>query len=125
MIFDTDVLIWMLRGNLKAAKTIDATEDRRVSVVTYMELIQGARDNRELIAIKSFLSELAFQILPLTENIGHRASIYMEEYSLLSSMGMADALIAGTSTEGNLPLLTGNDKHYKSIKELQLKRFRP
>ena len=125
MIFDTDVLIWVFRGNAKAARAVDRAAERCISVVTYMELIQGARDKRELKVIKSFLTDLRFATLPLTENTGHRASIYMEEYALSASIGMADALIAAAAIEANHPLLTANTKHYKPIKELQLKQFRP
>ncbi|MFV2067438.1 MAG: type II toxin-antitoxin system VapC family toxin [Pirellulales bacterium] len=125
MLFDTDVLIWVLRGNTKAAKVVDDADIRAVSVVTYMELLQGARDQREVKAIRSFLSDMQFQTLPLTENIGHRASIYIEEYGLSASISMADALIAATATEANAILMTGNDKHFKAIKELDTKRFRP
>ena len=125
MIFDTDVLIWVFRGNTKAARAVDRADDRAISVVTYMELLQGARDKREIKAVKSFPADMQFRTLPLSENIGHRASIYMEEYGLSTSMGMTDALIAATVIEANEHLLTGNDKHYKSIRELALKRFRP
>jgi predicted nucleic acid-binding protein len=125
MLFDTDVLIWVLRGNAKAARAVDAAENRGLSVVTYMELLQGARDKREVKAIKSFLADMQFRMLPLSENVGHRASIYLEEYGLSASMSMADALIAAAAIEANEPLLTGNDKHYKPIKELEVKRFRP
>lgn len=125
VIFDTDVIIWVLRGNAKAAKAVDDADARALSVVTYMELLQGARDKAEVRAIKSFLADMRFALLPLTENIGHRASIYMEEYGLSISMSMADALIAATAVEANESLITGNDKHYKAIKELELKRFRP
>jgi predicted nucleic acid-binding protein len=125
VLFDTDVLIWVLRGRAKAADAVDAAEARAIAVVTYMELLQGARDSREVKAIKSFLADLKFRTLPLTENIGHRASIYMEEYGLSIAMSMADALIAATAIEANEKLITGNEKHYKAIKELQLVRFRP
>ena len=125
MIFDTDVLIWVFRGNAKAARAVDRADERAICLVTYMELLQGARDKREIKAVKSFLADMQFRTLPLSENIGHRASIYMEEYGLSTSMGMADVLIAATVIEANEHLLTGNDKHYKAVRELALKRFRP
>ncbi|MBN2560321.1 MAG: type II toxin-antitoxin system VapC family toxin [Phycisphaerae bacterium] len=125
MIFDTDVLIWVLRGNARAAKAVDASAARSISVVTYMELLQGARNKREIKAIKGFLTDLRFQTLPLTENVGHRASIYMEEYGLTVDMSMPDALIAATAVENHELLLTGNQKHYKSVNELELRVCKP
>lgn len=125
MLIDTDVLIWVLRGNLKAAKRVDAVEDRAVSIVSYMELLQGARDKAEVRTIKRYLADLAFTVIPLSENIGHRASIYMEQHAVASSLSMADALIAAAATESNHALLTGNDKHFKPVTELEVKRFRP
>jgi predicted nucleic acid-binding protein len=125
MIFDTDILIWLFRGNEKAARLVDRTEERRISVVTYMELLQGARNRQEVRQIKTFLSYTAFEVLPLSENIGHRASIYMEEYGLKTAMGVADAIIAATAVERDSSLCTGNQRHYKSIVELEIKVFRP
>jgi predicted nucleic acid-binding protein len=125
VLFDTDVLIWVLRGNREAAKIVEASEGRRVSVVTYMELLQGARDRREVKSIKAFLADLAFEMLPLSENIGHRASIYLEEYGLKVSMCVADALLAATAVESHETLCTGNRKHYSPISELNLRVFRP
>ena len=86
MLFDTDVLIWYFRGNLKSAELIQRTQVRCISVIVYMELLQGARDKSEVRLIRKFLKESGFQILPLTENIGHRASVYLEEYCLKSGM---------------------------------------
>ncbi|MEQ9479970.1 MAG: PIN domain-containing protein [Algiphilus sp.] len=125
MIFDTDVLIWFLRGNAKAAKAVDAADTRSISIVTYMELLQGARDKCESHQIKAFLKDFRFRTVPLTENIGHRASIYVEEYTLATSIGLADALVAATAVAANDILLTGNVKHYKAVQDLQLKRFNP
>jgi len=125
MIVDTDVLIWVFRGNPRAARAVDDAPDRAISVLTYMDLLQGARDKREIGTIKAFLAELHFRTLPLTENIGHRASIYMEEYGLSVGMSVADALLAATAVEAHEQLLTGNDKHYRPIREVRLKVFRP
>ena len=125
MLFDTDVLIWVLRGSVKAARLVDETRNRHISVVTLMELLQGARDKREMRLIKGFVAELGFQTLPLTENIGHRAVIYMEEYGLSSGLRVADALIAATAAENSLTLCSGHRSHYRALSELVLKAFRP
>lgn len=125
MLFDTDVLIWFLRGNRRAARILDTTQERCISIVTYMELVQGARSRQELRQIKDFLSDAAFHLVPLNEDIGHRASIYVEEYGLGTALGVADALIAATAVEHNQPLCTGNHRHYSPIQELVTKPFRP
>ena len=125
MLVDTDVVIWALRGNASAGKAIDQADGLEFSVVSYMELLQGARDKRDLRLTKAFLSDLGFAIIPLSENIGHRASIYLEEYALKSNLGVPDALIAATAAEREAVLLTGNAKDYRAIAEVKLKVFRP
>jgi len=125
MLVDTDVLIWVFRGNSKAARLVDSLAERHVSVITFMELVQGARNRAELKSIKSFISDYGFEVIPLSENIGHRATIYVEEYGLAMAMSVADALIAASAVEHNLALCTGNRKHYRSVKDLDLKVFRP
>jgi predicted nucleic acid-binding protein len=125
VIFDTDVLIWIQRGNEKAARVVEQSNDRYVSILTYMELLQGAQNKKQHEYITSFLTEFGFQTLPLTENIGHRAAVYVAEYTLSHGIRAADAVIAATATENALPLCSGNAKHYKAIRELKLKVFRP
>ena len=124
MLFDTDVLIWCFRGVAKAAKAIEDDQHPAVSIITYMELVQGARDRRELKAIASFLAEMDIVIIPLTENIGHRASIYLEEHALKDGLAMADTLIAATAVEKALTLCTGNGKHFKAIHDLEVQVFK-
>ncbi len=125
MIFDTDVFIWVQRGNLKAARLMELSEERYLSIQTYMELLQCAKDKRQHKHTKDFLTAFSFVVLPLTENIGHRAAIYIEEYTLGSGLRSGDAIIAATAVETNLPLASSNTKHFRMIKELRLKRFKP
>jgi hypothetical protein len=125
MLFDTDVIIWALRGNTRAAAAIDRADSLELSIVSYMELVRGARDKRELYSTRMALTNLDFQILALSENIGHRASIYLEEYALKSNIGVPDALIAATAVENGQPLCTANVKDYRAIVEIQLEVFRP
>ncbi|HSG31256.1 MAG TPA: PIN domain-containing protein [Thermodesulfobacteriota bacterium] len=125
MLFDTDILIWVQRGNNKAAKLINDSVERFLSIQSYMELIQCAKNKAQINYSKDFLYTYDFQVLPLTENIGHRASIYTEEYTLSSGLRAADAIIAATATENNMVLATSNAKHFKPIKDLKLKIFKP
>lgn len=125
MLFDTDILIWIERGNLKAAQLVDKTKERQLSIFTVMELLQGARNKTEQKQIKDFIFAYQFEVIPLTENIGHRAAVYISEYSLSSGIRAGDAVIAATATENNLALASSNKKHFKSIQDLELKVFTP
>lgn len=125
MIFDTDIIIWVQRGNTKAAKLIDSCENRLLSIQSYMELLQCASSQKQHKLTREFLHDFDFQILPLSENIGHRAAIYIEEYALSHGIRAADAIIAATATENNQALSSSNAKHFKMIKDLQLKIFKP
>jgi predicted nucleic acid-binding protein len=125
MMYDTDILIWIQRGNRKAARLVEKDQQRSLSIQSYMELLQGARDKAEQKVVKDFIYAFDFQILPLSENIGHRALVYVEEYALAAGMRSADALIAATAVERNLVLVSSNTKHFKAVAELRLKAFRP
>jgi len=125
MIFDTDIFIWTQRGNKKAAKLFEKEEEKYLSIQTYMELFQCAKNKTQHKHVKDFLSSFGFIVLPLTENIGHRASIYVEEYSLSSGLRSGDAIIAATAVENNMTLASSNVKHFRVIKELNLKAFKP
>jgi predicted nucleic acid-binding protein len=125
MIFDTDIFIWAERGNEKVAKLMEKSEEKFLSIQTYMELLQCAKNKTQHKLVKDFLTSFGFIVLPLTENIGHRASIYVEEYTLSSSIRSGDAIIAATAVENNMTLSSSNVKHFKVIKELKLKAFKP
>ncbi|MDQ6993165.1 MAG: type II toxin-antitoxin system VapC family toxin [Mariprofundus sp.] len=125
MLFDTDVLIFVQHGNRKAAALVEHTDQRYISTQTYMELLQGAKNKTQHRIIQQFLKDFAFTVLPLTENIGHRASVYVEEYALSDAMRAGDTIIAATAVEHHLPLSTANAQHFRPIKELELKLFKP
>ncbi|MBI4411730.1 MAG: PIN domain-containing protein [Deltaproteobacteria bacterium] len=125
MLVDTDILIWVQRGNKKASELINGSPVRNISLYTYLELLQGAQSKKQHETVKNFLQECGFETIPLSQNIGHRAAIYLEEYSLSCGLTAGDAIIAATAAESAEELATGNAKHFKPIKELRLKIFRP
>jgi predicted nucleic acid-binding protein len=125
VLVDTDVLIWYLRGNDKAAKIISANAPFNISVITYMELLQGLRDKKELRTLQKFLKQWSIKVIQISENISTHAMFFVEDYYLSHSMELADAIIAATAMEYHEILLTANDKHYKFIPNIQIDRFRP
>jgi len=125
VIFDTDIFIWIQRGNSKAARLVEREDDRFISVQTYLELLQGAENRQQHEYTKRFLKDFGFRTIPLSDNIGHRATVYMEEYSLSHGLMAGDALIAATAAESNMELCSSNAKHFRPIKDLKLKVFNP
>jgi predicted nucleic acid-binding protein len=125
MVIDTDVLIWFMKGNQNAYKTIENSKHFFISVVTYMELVQGMRDKNELNNLRRALHAWNSKILYISEEISVKAMFFVEQHFLSHYIQLADALIGATAISHGLPILTGNDKHYKILKDLQVKKFRP
>ena len=125
MLVDTDVLIWYLKGNENAFEIIENAPPFFISVVSYMELIQGMRNKKELNSLRKALHIWKARILYISEGISAKAMFFVERHFLSHSMQLADALIGATAISYGIPVLTANDKPYKVIKDLQLKRFRP
>ncbi len=125
MIIDTDVLIWYMKGNEKAYKAIENTNNFFISVVTYIELVQGMRNKNELNNLRRALYVWNSKILYISEEISVKAMFFVEQHYLSHSIQLADALIGATAIAYGLPILTGNDKHYKILKNTQIKKFRP
>jgi predicted nucleic acid-binding protein len=125
MLIDTDVLIWYMRGNEKAYQAVDNSINFFISVVTYMELVQGLRNKKELNHLRKALYGWNAQILYVSEEISAKAMFYVEQHFLSHSMQIADALIGATAIAYGFPILTANDKHYKVMKDLEIKKFVP
>jgi predicted nucleic acid-binding protein len=125
LLIDTDVLIWYLRGNAKAQKVINANVPFKISVVNYMELLQGLRDKKEYRALQKFIRDCSIEIIQINESISSRAMFYVEDYCLSHSMELGDAIIAATALENREILITSNEKHYGFIPNIQISRFMP
>ena len=88
-----------------------------------MEIIQGVRNKRELNTFKKALAILKVKIFQIDELVSTKAMFLVEQYSLSHSMELADALIGATAIIKQLPLITGNDKHYKQLPEIKIEKF--
>ena len=121
ILVDTDLLIDLANNDL-VTKTRLVIESQRailtISVITQIELIIGCRNKKELEALNKFL--LQFQILQLSENISIKAEQLVRIYYLSHGLVIADALIAGTAIEFQIPLLSKNQRDYCFIQDLNL-----
>ncbi len=125
MIIDTDVLIWYLRGNENAYRAVEKSGAFMISVITYMELVQGMRSKQELVELRKALNAWNTKILYISEEISIKAMFYVEQYYLSHSMQLADALIGATAIAYSTSIMTGNDKHYRILKDIPIELFRP
>lgn len=123
MIIDTDVLIWYLRGDTKAKDIVENNIPFSISVVTYMEIIQGMKNKEEFKIFQKQILRWNTHIIQITQEISSRAMFYVQEYALSHSMMLADALIAATVVQNSEILITANDKHYKFIPNIEYKKF--
>jgi len=125
LIIDTNVLIWYLRGNTRAKEVVECQIPFSLSVVTYMELVQGMKNRNEFRLFQKQLSVWHARILHIDRDVSSRAMFYVQEYALSHSMALADALIAATVVQNAEVLLTANDKHYRFIPTLEYAKFAP
>lgn len=122
MIFDTDIVIWAIRGRVWAQQLLVSTDNPALSLATWMELVEGARDKRELANLRKMLADLEMRVLPLSESIGALAADYLEKHALSNGLEAMDALIAATAVKHNRVLATGNSKHFKVLQGLRIEQ---
>lgn len=125
MIFDSDIAIWMLRGDasaLKFARGI-SPDQRTLSVVSQLELLQGCRDRREQRALEELLNGWFSEVTAIDSGISRRAVVLMREFGLSHRTSPADALIAATALEAGEALATGNVRHFRFVPGLVIKPF--
>jgi predicted nucleic acid-binding protein len=125
LLVDTDVLIWYLRGNERAYEAIESLNGFSISVITYMELVQGMRNKQELNSLRQALRGWNAGVAYLSEEISAKAMFFVEQHFLSQALELADALIGATAISHGIPLLTGNEKHYRILSDLELLRFVP
>lgn len=123
MIVDTDIIIWYMRGDSQAARELDKVRPFDISVVTYMELVQGMRTKKELGSLRRGLKAWGTKVLFIDEIISAKAMMLVEQHFHSHTLRVADSLIGATAITHNLTLFTGNTKHYRVVKDLALKAF--
>jgi predicted nucleic acid-binding protein len=115
---DTDIMVDVSRNSQAAVDYIENLGQWSLSAITSLELIAGARYQREVVETDLILS--AYPRIPLNEDITRRAYYLMKTYARGAGLHTLDSLIAATALEEGLTLATKNRKHFQMIAGLQL-----
>ena len=119
-ICDTCILIDYLKGitKIQAKLSKDRVQGLGMSAVTYMELLVGALNKREVGIIKKAFSD--FEIIEISEPISTKARNLIDKYAKSHGLSIPDALIGATALEFGVPLYTANIKDFQFIPDLVL-----
>jgi predicted nucleic acid-binding protein len=108
---DTDVLIDVQRGHKPALAWFGSlTELPSVPGLVIMELVQDARDAREVQRVLKLVAPLRI-VWPTEADCARALSNFIASHGL----GLLDALIAACAVGLSANLLTFNTKHYRAI----------
>uniref|UniRef100_UPI0040563ED7 PIN domain-containing protein n=1 Tax=Candidatus Electronema sp. TaxID=2698783 RepID=UPI0040563ED7 len=121
VLIDTDILIGAARGIHEATEClawIRKSNSPAISIVTYMELVVGCRDKRELNNLDRFM--LIFQIVRLNSRMSDIASDLLHSYRLSHGLLIPDAFIAATAIFLECQFISKNQRDYRFIGELNL-----
>jgi predicted nucleic acid-binding protein len=105
-LFDTNILVDYLNGLPDAPREFARYRGRLVSIVTWMEVLAGARNEEEADVIEMFLRD--FQVVELTRRIAREAVSIRRTRRIR----LPDAIIWSTARTESALLVTRNTKDF-------------
>lgn len=105
-VLDTNILIDYLNGSPEAKHELDAFDAIYISLVSWMEVLVGAREGGEESEIREFLRR--FRVHPVDEGIAERAV----EMRRRDKIRLPDAIIWATAQHLGLLLVTRNTRDF-------------
>lgn len=118
-LIDTDILIWVLRGNKQYENLLQNLKDKgllSISTITIAEIYKNIFPS-EILRTENLLNE--FQALDVDSTIAKQGGLYWQQFiKQVKSLSLTDCLIAATANVNNATLVSLNTKHFpmKDIK---------
>ena len=105
-LLDSDILLDFLDGFAPAAEEIARYRQPCVSIISWMELMAGAKDPDDEETRRGFLNH--FRILPLSIDVAEEAAALRRKYRLK----LPDAIIWATAVTENCLFVSRNKKDF-------------
>jgi predicted nucleic acid-binding protein len=114
IVVDTDVLIWILRGQANYKRKFENVVQNSqgnvyITPIQVAEIMAGVRQS-ERKKVETFLESLS--IIPIDRDIGKMAGDFIQQYGKSHQVTLADACIAAATRTNSFRLWTINKKHY-------------
>lgn len=123
ILVDTSVLINLLRGvgggkTAMMREVIEREIPFGIAAVTYQEILQGARDEREFSTLVEYLGSLKIYHFPASVDFYTKASrlFYLLRRKGVTPRGTIDVLIAAMAIENDL-LLLHDDRDFDMMEQ--------
>jgi len=112
-LIDTDIIIWVLRGNRIYGEILQKLKDKAslsLSSITIAEIYKNVFPS-EMVKTEEILQE--FLVWQLSASIAKQGGLYWQQFSpKYKKLHLLDCLIAATAREHHLTLLTLNTRHF-------------
>lgn len=106
-VFDTNILIDYLNGVVAAKEELNRYRVRQISIISFIEVMVGARGAGEEMRIRGFLS--SFETLNVTSEVAKEAILMRREFRLK----VPDAIVYATARTQGCLLVSRNSKDLK------------
>jgi predicted nucleic acid-binding protein len=106
-VFDTNILVDYLKGVSAAREELQQYRIRQISIITFIEVMVGAKNAAEESAIRGFLA--TFEVLELSAEIAQEAIAIRQELRLK----IPDAIVYATARTQGCMLVSRNTKELK------------
>ena len=120
-LLDTNIVVYLFKQEKKYIDFVEklGEKDTGISVLTYMEALIGAHNDREEQMIRAFLDQ--FEVVPLSVGIARQAATWIRRKKLrgLRHPGTADVMIGQTALFLGIPLITNNPKDFAGFTGLK------
>ena len=127
---DTDILSFYFKGEQRVVdhfnEYLKEFDVINISIITYYEILGGLKFKKAERQIKEFEEFVNNNtIIHISEESAKiSGDVYADLRQKGITIGTSDILIAGIAIENELTLITNNERHYDSVRELRIENWK-